>query len=220
MKFWQMDQLKMVCTRSWTFENGLYCGRWFQHHKWGKFSIVFIHTSTSLHHFVGWSALHSFSPKLLWSVSSLEADIPRCFGDMHFNAVSRSPQLNVDHCSQEDRLESGDKMAECPSERIGEGLGPYQVVPCDWFPLLCQKAGSNVNACTIYFPDEVFTASWGIGDDRCRHQWVMRTRTSSLLHVDCRQLAAYVNPPGLSLGEVRVNRKGDAFCCTTAAGSQ
>lgn len=53
-----IDQLKMLCTRCWTFENRLYCGRWFQHHKWSKFSIVFIHISTSLHHFVGWFALH------------------------------------------------------------------------------------------------------------------------------------------------------------------
>ena len=76
-------------------------------------------------------------------------------------------------------------------------LGPYQVVPCNWFPLfplLCQKASSNVSACTIYFPDEVFTASSGTGDNRCRHQWVMRTRTSSLLHVVCRQLAVGFAP--------------------------
>lgn len=120
-----IDQLKMVCTRCWTLENGLNCGRRFQHHNWSKFSYTFQQVYITLG-----GDLHFTHLYLLWSVSGLDADIPRCFGDMNCNAVRRAPQLNVDHCSQGDRLEGGGQDGIMPLVKgsktpiIQQAIGP------------------------------------------------------------------------------------------------
>ena len=87
----KIDHLKMVCIRCWIFENGLsYCGRWFQHQKRSKFSYTFQQVYISLWDDWHFTRVHSSSLKLLWSMSGLAADIPRCFGDMNSKAVSRA----------------------------------------------------------------------------------------------------------------------------------